>query len=108
MKIALPTNDRKNLAKRTGRAEEFAIYDIKNSKIVTITYFSNTHEHHDHSHGEEEHNHSHKEITDLISDVDLLIVSKIGVHMKQDIESANINYKVVTENDIDTILKEYL
>ncbi len=48
MIIALATNDRKNIAKRTGRAKEFAFFTIKNGKITDIRYEKNSHEHHDH------------------------------------------------------------
>jgi len=41
MKIALPTNDRKTIAERTGRCKEFAIVEIKENDII-YNYISNT------------------------------------------------------------------
>ena len=106
MKIALPTNDRKTLAKRSGRAKEFAVYEIIDSEVTNIQYFENKHEHHDHD--ENEHDHSHEEIVDIIKDVDLLIMSKVGKHLKTDIEATNINYKIVSIINIDDILSGFL
>jgi len=91
MKIAIPTNDRKTIAKRTGRAAEFAIYNIEKGEILSIDYQKNTHTHHDdhdrsegnhrqghgggnghgrhhhehgeHHHGHDDHNHEHGEHT---------------------------------------------
>ncbi len=56
MKIAIATNDRKNIAKRTGRAAEFAIYTIENGEIQSTDYQKNTHTHHD-DHDRNEGNH---------------------------------------------------
>ena len=56
MKIAIATNDRKTIAKRTGRAAEFAIYHVENGEILSIDYQKNTHTHHD-DHDRSEGNH---------------------------------------------------
>ena len=106
MKIALTTNDRKTLAVRSGQAKEFVIYEIIDSEIKSVNYFKNEHEHHDH--GEDDHNHSHGEIVSILKDVDLLIMSKVGKHLKADIVSADINYKIVKIKSIDNVLSEFL
>jgi len=108
MKIALATNDRKTIAKRTGRTKEFAIFEIIDSKIVDVVYKENTHKHHDHDHDhEEEHDHSHAEIIDLLKDIDLLIVYAIGKNFKKDVESANLKYAKTKFENIEEILKEH-
>ncbi len=101
MKAAFATNDRKTLAERTGRAKEFVIYEIAGSKIINTEYFENKHEHHE---NEDEHNHSHKEITNILKEIDILYVSKIGKHMKRDLEEAGINYVITNETKISDIL----
>lgn len=113
MKFALATNDRKVLAKRTGRAKEFAIYEIVDSKVIDVVYKTNTHTHdhdhdqgHGHGHGHGEH-HSHKEIIDLLKDIDLLVVFAIGKNFKKDIEDAQINYKKTRLENIEDIIQEY-
>jgi predicted Fe-Mo cluster-binding NifX family protein len=110
MVIAFPTNDKKTVAKRTGRCEEFAVYKIENNNIELLGYRENNHEHHDHSHGEGEdnHSHSHSEIMETLKDIDLLIVKMVGKHFKSDLENYSINYEKTNELDINTILNSYI
>jgi predicted Fe-Mo cluster-binding NifX family protein len=55
MKIAIATNDRKTIAKRTGRAKEFAFFELdENGKIITIRYEENQHKHDDDDHHHDE------------------------------------------------------
>lgn len=108
MRIAFPTNDKTTVAKRTGRCNEFAIYNIENNKIELIEYRDNTHEHHDHSHAEGEDNHSHSEIMETLKDIDLLTVIMVGKNFKKDLNSYSINYEMTKEHDIDTILNSYI
>jgi len=57
MKIAIGTNDRKTIAKRTGRAKEFAIFEVtENGQIEKVQFVENQHKHHD-DHEEHEPNH---------------------------------------------------
>ncbi len=107
MKIAFPTNDRKTIAKRTGRCKEFAIVDLKTDE-VKYNYILNTHEH-EHSHGKnEEHEHSHNDIIQLLKGIDLLIVVNVGKYMKRDLDNSKIEYKQVKEIEIEDIIKEYI
>ncbi len=108
MKIALATNDRKNIALRTGRAKEFAIYNIEDGKTINVDFKVNTHKH-DHHKDEngEEHEHSHKEIIDLLRGVDILLVRAIGKHFKRDVISAGINYKVIKIENIEEALRSF-
>jgi len=106
MKIALATNDRKTISLRTGRAKEFGIYEIIDSKITNISFKKNNHKH-DHDHGEE-HKHSHREIIDLLLGIDLLVVRAIGKNFKHDVEDAKIKYRKVSIENIDDLMSEYL
>lgn len=47
MKIAIATDDRINIAKHTGRAVEFAIFEIENGTVVNSQFLKNDHTHHD-------------------------------------------------------------
>ncbi len=108
MKIAIPTNDRKTVAKRTGRCEEFAVYEISENKITNTEYRENNHDHnHDHAEGEE-HEHSHDDIMQLLSDVDLMVVNMIGKHMKHDLEESKMEYQKTKESNIEVILYSFL
>jgi len=62
MKIAIATNDRETIARRTGRAREFAFIEIDdNGNIVNVYYEENQHKHDD----EDEHHHepNHRKVT---------------------------------------------
>jgi len=108
MIIAFPTNDKKTIAKRTGRCEEFAIYKVDNNVAELIEYRKNAHEHHDHdhSHGGEE-DHSHSEIMEALADIDVLVMKMAGKHFKKDLDAYSINYETTKELDINKILESY-
>jgi len=119
MKISFPTNDRKTIAKRTGRCEEFAIYEIENSEIKNIEYLKNTHEHHDHggghgndhghhSHKKGEGEHSHKETMEILKGIDILIVGRLGKYMKKGLTDNNIKYNLTKKPGIDEALEDYM
>lgn len=112
MKISFPTNDRKTLAERTGRAKEFVIYDLQDRQIINIAYKENRHKHHEHVHGNEHQKgegvHSHKEIMELLSDVDLLIVLRIGKFLKKELMDNKVSYQITKSIAIEDALNEYL
>ena len=125
MKIAIPTNNRIEIAKRTGRASEFAFYNIENGGIKSVTYKKNTHSHDDHDrneghhhgenesheHGKHEHQHvehNHDELLEILTDIDVLLVRAVGKYMRKTLQKGNINYKLVKIDVISEILEDYL
>jgi len=134
MLIAIATNDRKTIAKRTGRAKEFAFFTIENDKIIDVRYEQNDHDHHHHDrsegnhrqgrgggrglghgrhhHHNEEHEHgehSHDEVVQQLKDVDMFLVRAVGKHMRSDLEKGKIPFKIVTkEDDIVKIVENYI
>jgi len=125
MKIAIPTNDRQLITKRTGRAAEFAIYTIENGEINSVDYEKNTHSHDDHDrneghhHGENEnhnhggHNHehgehNHDELLTILNDIDILFVRAVGKYMRKTLQNGNVNYQLVKIDDISEIIENYL
>ena len=123
MKISFPTNDRKTIAKRTGRCKEFVIYEIGDSGIKNIAYFENTHEHHNHdnSHGgghgdghkhhdhkKGEGEHSHAEMGELLKDVDVLVVGRVGKFMKKALDGFGIKYQLTKKLEIKEVVDEFL
>ena len=108
MIIALPTNDRVTLAKRTGRCEEFAIYKVEGNTTEVVEYRKNTHEHHDHNHDHGEGDvHSHNEIMEILTDIDLLVMKMAGKHFKNDLATYSIKYEMTKEMDLEKILENY-
>lgn len=119
MKIAIPTNDRKTIAKRTGRAEEFVIYHIENKETKSIEYHKNTHSHDDDNKNEKNHHgnknthlhehgeHNHDELLLLLKDIDILLARAVGKHMKQTLQKGNIPYQLVKTDTISELLENY-
>jgi len=116
MKIAIPTNDRISIAKRTGRAEEFAIYIIEKGEIVALDYQKNTHSHddgtsehhHDAHHSHEHGEHNHDELLEIFKHIDVLLVRAIGKHMRTTLKKGNINYQLVKIDTISDLIENYL
>jgi len=111
MKIAVPTNDRINLAERSGRASEFAIIEINSENIQSINFIENQHEktHHDgenkHEHSHDE-RHSHEDIVALLSGIDVIIGKKFGPHFSRDFHNAGMKMKLTKTNNIEEAVKE--
>lgn len=101
MKIAIPTNDRINLAERSGRAKEFAIFEFDNSELKSSNFIKNTH-----SHDDDNHNHTHKDIVEKIADCDLFIAKKAGKHLANDLNEAGIKIKITKLESINDVLKK--
>ncbi len=111
MKIAIPTDDRVKIAIRTGRAAEFAIYQIDNEVIQNISYVKNTHENQDHedhhSAHSHHHEHSHKELTGQLVGIDIILVNHLGKYFKENLVAAGIPYKIVKGDNIEEIIAQY-
>ena len=105
MKIAIATNDRINIAKRTGQAKEFALIELENAKVKSINYVANHHEHHD---NEAEHSHSHGEIVEILKDIDILLLLNVGGHLKKDLEGANIKYEKTELETLEEVITKLL
>jgi predicted Fe-Mo cluster-binding NifX family protein len=108
MKLALATEDREHIARRTGRAAEFAIYHIEDGKVKHVEYLKNDHNHqesHEHNHEQE---HSHANVVAAFKGVDMFLVTHLGPHFKAEIAAAGIPYEIVRENLIEDLLRPYL
>ena len=120
MKIFVPTNDRETIAKRTGRAVEFAIYTIENKEIQSVEYQKNTHSHtdhnngkgqhhgHHHEHGHEHGEHSHDDLLIIFKEADILLLRAVGKHMKKTLEKGNVSYQLVKIDNLSEIILKYL
>jgi len=126
MILVIATNDRITIAKRTGRAAEFAFFTIKDGIVINTEYQKNEHEHHDHDrsegnhrqghgngqghghHHHEEDNHNHDEVVKQLQHIDVFLVRAVGKNMKRDLENGNIPYKLVKGEKITEIISNYL
>jgi len=107
IKIAAPTNDRKTLAERSGRAKEFAVIEIQNKEILNISFRENHHEHnHDHSHGD--HGHGHQDIVEALHDCSAVVGRKFGPHFASDFHKANIKMILSKQDSLEDAVMEAL
>jgi len=102
MKIALPTSDRILIFERTGQTPLFAIVTIDQLNVTHIEYRINPP--HEHSNRE----HSHSEIVNLLHDCDLVLLRKIGKHLKSDLDAAGIKYEITSADQIGSAIHQYL
>ncbi len=92
MRIAIPTNDKETLFKRSGQAKGFLIADVTDNGFEVVDYRKNSHTHDHGSHHDDHghHGHSHKEITEALSDCDYMVVNMVGKHFGGDLKEAGI------------------
>ena len=126
MKIAIATNDRKNIAQRTGRAKEFAVFHLDSQGNITKEEYR-INEHAKHHHEEESHSrgmrhrqghgkghghhhgeHRHDEVVELFKDVDVLLYKALGKYMRKDMEEAKIPIARAHGEDLKEIIINYL
>ncbi len=105
MKIAIPTNDRKTSAERSGRAAEFAIFDVNENGVNSVDYLVNEHElthhsGHNHDHNEE---HGHSDLVELLHGIDVIIGKKFGPHFAKDFHQAGIKMKLSKLDNLEEI-----
>ncbi len=106
MKIAIPTNDRKTVAERSGRATEFAMVDIDATGTAKIEYLINEHEHTHHADGSHDNeDHGHGDLVELLGGIDIIIGYKFGPHFSRDFYKAGIKMKLTKLKIIDDVIK---
>jgi len=108
MTIALPTNNKTEICKRTGQAKYFAFYSLKDEKLELLDYKINPQQHEQHNHGDHEHHHSHAAIMQLLESVDVLLIRNIGKYMKLDLKNLGIKYIKIKETTIEEAIQRYI
>ena len=108
MRIAIPTNDRIRIFKRTGRANAFLIVDVDAASANEIDYRTNTHSHEDDAHDHEEnHDHSHADLVESLSDCAFIVVNVIGKHLLADLTNAGIIIFKTREENIKNAIADF-
>ncbi len=115
MNIAIPTNDRKTVAERSGRAKEFIVIDFNNNKIVSTKYLVNNHDHHHHStsdksakvynYNDGNPSHGHEGLVELLDGVKIIIGKKFGPHFSRDFHSAGVKLVITKLDSIEDALQ---
>ncbi len=90
MKIAVASDDGKDVAGHFGRARGFVIVEVEDKEIMRIDYLPNTFTGHARGMHEEEHHHhhGHPEILEALKDVEVVISRGMGRRLFEDLKQA--------------------
>lgn len=105
MRVAIPTNDRETIFPRTGKAKQFAIYDIDNKSVLFVEFRENPHKHAEDS--EESHIHSHKDMVETLKDCNALLVKMAGQHLREDFKAARVALIKTEDTQLQCIANSY-
>ena len=113
MKIAIASNDLKQVTGHLGRCKSFIIYNVESGKIVGKEIRQNTFTHHrqgnheEHGHGDG-HNHSHAALVEALSDCEVVIFQSGGWRVIEDLKAGNIIPFLTDERIADKAAEKYL
>ncbi|MBS3946308.1 MAG: hypothetical protein KGZ42_12465 [Melioribacter sp.] len=113
MKIAVASDNQKNVSGHLGRVNGFLICDIEGSEIKNRNYIANSFtnhvlgEKHQHHH-EEGHNHSHSKLINALNGVDTLIFLSGGWRVVEDLKNNGIKPFLTDEVDADKAVEKFL
>ncbi len=111
MKVFIPSDDEKNIAKHFGRALGFLIVELEEKNIKSKKYIKNDITNHNHSHGEHSHsshNHDHSNIFRALEDCNTVIAGGMGRRLYDEFQEKNINVFISTEYNIDNALELFM
>lgn len=120
-RIAIPTDDKVNIAHHAGRCKYFAIYDVSPDSIIVKRFIENQftahyrrkpHDKTDVNNFNKESaigHHSHNALLEALSSCKVVISGGMGRGLQKDLSSAGITSHIVADNgSIDEIVNKYL
>ncbi len=90
MKIAVPTDNRQTITKETGKAKEFAIYELNDVKIQNVNYIENAQ--------------TNSEIIKHLNGVDYFLVAELEIFLRNDLQKENIKFQYTNQTNLDDII----
>jgi predicted Fe-Mo cluster-binding NifX family protein len=118
MKIAIPSNDGKNIAGHFGRCNCFCIYTIEEEKIqnkeIKLNNFTEHGGkgpealHHDHDHKPGSGHHSHEPVLKALAGCDLVICKGMGFRIAEDLKEIGVEALTTSEDSADEAVRLYL
>lgn len=103
MRIAIPSDNGKNLAAHTGRAQGFVIFDIGNGQAAEVEYRTNTFTGHAQGlhgrHHQSGHHHSHDSLLGALSDCQVMLAHGMGPRLVNDLASRGIKVEFCRESE---------
>lgn len=109
MKIAVASDDGKNISSHFGRTKGFVIFDVEGKEIKSQEYRPNTFT--GHARGLEGAGHEvdrHASILDALKDCEVVISHGMGRRIYDDLKSGGIQVFVTDETDVKRALDLYL
>jgi predicted Fe-Mo cluster-binding NifX family protein len=111
-KIAVATDDSRNIAGHVGRCKSFLIFETNGKEIVNKEVRENIFTHHhqhqeEHNHGEH-HQHGHQTLIDGLKDCEVLIFNHGGWRLIEDIKAHNITPILTDEKLAEDAVLKYL
>ncbi|OGL40702.1 MAG: hypothetical protein A2042_06870 [Candidatus Schekmanbacteria bacterium GWA2_38_11] len=120
-RIAIPTDDKVNIAHHAGRCKYFAIYDVSPDSIIVKRFIENQFTAHcrrkpydqsDFNNFNKESpigHHAHDALLTVLSDCQVVISRGMGHGLHEDLSKAGITAHIVAdEGSIDEIINKYL
>lgn len=111
MKIAVASDDRKNISPHFGRAEGFVVFEIENNTVKKKEYRLNTFTGHAKGLCHEDvasHSHQHSSIIKALSDCQAVISNGMGWRIHQDLIQNNIQALVTSETEVEKAVKLFI
>lgn len=103
MRIAIPSDNGKNLAAHTGRAQGFVIFDLDDGQVSEVEYRTNSYTGHALGlHGQEHqpgHHHSHDSLLGALTDCQVMLAHGMGPRLVNDLASRGIQVVFCRESE---------
>ncbi len=110
-KIAVATDNGRNIAGHVGRCKSFLIFETNGKEIVNREVRENSfthHRQHHEEHNHEGHHHNHQNLIDGLKDCNVLIFNHGGWRLIEDIKAHNITPILTNETIAEEAVKKYL
>ncbi|MDI6851875.1 MAG: NifB/NifX family molybdenum-iron cluster-binding protein [bacterium] len=113
MKIAIASDDGKNLSMHFGRAKGFVIAEVENNEVKSVNFVPNSEPCNEHGncehHGEHHSRRSkHERIIEALKGVDIVISGGMGASIYEELKSAGKQVYVTDQVDVMESIKLYL
>lgn len=109
MKVAIASDDGREISAHFGRTLGFVVFKIENKQIISQEYRPNTFTGHMSHHGGE-HNHisTHSAIVEALKDCSVVISNGMGRRLYDDLTDAGIKPIITTERDVQKAIQLFI
>jgi len=118
MKIAIPSDEGTYLSQHFGRSLGFAVYELKEDKIISREYRKNDFtghalgEHNQHQHQGDQHadhaGHSHNRILNALIDCEIVIAGGMGRRLLDDLTDAGKKIYITSEPEVSKVVEMFI